>query len=211
MIFGIIGLFIPLIPSLVGIILGIIGLNRTKDPRIGGKGLAIAGISVSVASIFLGGCMISILLPSLNRARETANRVKCASNLRQIGQALLLYGNDNRGVYPPDFPPLLLTQDITAEVFVCPSTNTNRADQNATVQQQAAVLHQHCNYIYLPGHNYNASARHGDRVRAADEPRRRRLEFPVGRRPRLLGEQADGGGDDQEPGGGAEPAGEEVT
>jgi len=44
--------------------------------------------------------LISILLPSLNRARETANRVKCASNLRQIGQAILLYSNDNNGPYP---------------------------------------------------------------------------------------------------------------
>jgi hypothetical protein len=34
------------------------------------------------------------------RARETANRVKCASNLRQIGQAILLYSNENRGAYP---------------------------------------------------------------------------------------------------------------
>jgi len=44
--------------------------------------------------------LISILLPSLNRARETANKVKCASNLRQIGQAILLYSNDNQGAYP---------------------------------------------------------------------------------------------------------------
>jgi prepilin-type N-terminal cleavage/methylation domain-containing protein/prepilin-type processing-associated H-X9-DG protein len=45
--------------------------------------------------------LISILLPSLNRARETANRVKCASNLRQIGQGLLLYANESRnGLYP---------------------------------------------------------------------------------------------------------------
>src|SRR5260221_6950135 len=44
--------------------------------------------------------LISILLPSLNRARETANRVKCASNLRQIGQALMLYANDNKQAYP---------------------------------------------------------------------------------------------------------------
>jgi prepilin-type processing-associated H-X9-DG protein len=44
--------------------------------------------------------LISILLPSLNRAREMANRVKCASNLRQIGQAILLYSNENNGAYP---------------------------------------------------------------------------------------------------------------
>jgi prepilin-type processing-associated H-X9-DG protein len=29
-----------------------------------------------------------------------ANRVKCASNLRQIGQAILLYSNENNGAYP---------------------------------------------------------------------------------------------------------------
>jgi len=44
--------------------------------------------------------LISILLPSLNKARETANRVKCAANLRSIGQALLMYENDNHGLYP---------------------------------------------------------------------------------------------------------------
>jgi prepilin-type N-terminal cleavage/methylation domain-containing protein len=44
--------------------------------------------------------LISILLPALNAAKERANRVKCASNLRQIGQGLLLYANDNKGAYP---------------------------------------------------------------------------------------------------------------
>jgi len=44
--------------------------------------------------------LISILLPALNSAKERANRVKCASNLRQIGQGILLYANDNKGAYP---------------------------------------------------------------------------------------------------------------
>lgn len=39
--------------------------------------------------------LISLLLPVLNTARESANRIKCASNLRQIGQAVLQYLNDN--------------------------------------------------------------------------------------------------------------------
>jgi prepilin-type N-terminal cleavage/methylation domain-containing protein/prepilin-type processing-associated H-X9-DG protein len=47
--------------------------------------------------------LISILLPALNRAREMANRVKCASNLRQIGQAILLYSNENKGLYPESY------------------------------------------------------------------------------------------------------------
>jgi len=44
--------------------------------------------------------LISILLPSLNKARETANRVKCAANLKAIGNSLLLYSNDWKGAYP---------------------------------------------------------------------------------------------------------------
>jgi prepilin-type N-terminal cleavage/methylation domain-containing protein len=46
--------------------------------------------------------LISILLPALSKARENANRVKCLSNLKQLGQAMLMYTNDNRGFLPMD-------------------------------------------------------------------------------------------------------------
>jgi prepilin-type processing-associated H-X9-DG protein len=41
--------------------------------------------------------LVSMLLPSLARARENANRTACASNVRQFCQALLMYANENRG------------------------------------------------------------------------------------------------------------------
>jgi len=43
--------------------------------------------------------LVSILLPALNLAREHARRVKCGSNLKQIGLALQIYAQDNKGVY----------------------------------------------------------------------------------------------------------------
>ena len=47
--------------------------------------------------------LVALLLPSLNKARMAANTVACASNLRQIGQAMMMYANDtskNRGYLP---------------------------------------------------------------------------------------------------------------
>ncbi len=104
--------------------------------------------------------LISILLPSLNKARESANRIKCGSNLRQIGQGILLYANENHGNYPrtsykaggantkgtgiacddpfkaagkpsnndltAPFFLLIRTEDITPEVFICPSSNCDK-------------------------------------------------------------------------------------
>ena len=46
------------------------------------------------------GLLVAILLPTLGRARENANRVKCLSNLRQLGMAMDMYVNDNKGCWP---------------------------------------------------------------------------------------------------------------
>ena len=112
--------------------------------------------------IFIIGFLISIMMPALCRSREQGNRVKCASNLRQIGLGIQMYANDNKGAFPrtyfdeSDNPVptaftgveaanpfgaggpaandvsaglylVLRTQDLTSEVFVCPSSSAERA------------------------------------------------------------------------------------
>src|SRR5688500_19475848 len=47
--------------------------------------------------------LISILLPTLNRAREAALRTKCLANLRSIGQFVHMYANVSKGHIPVGF------------------------------------------------------------------------------------------------------------
>ena len=44
--------------------------------------------------------LVGLLLPALGRAREEARKTQCRSNLRQIGLAITMYSNDNRGYTP---------------------------------------------------------------------------------------------------------------
>ncbi len=44
--------------------------------------------------------LISILLPSLNKARQQANLIKCQSNLHSMGQALTIYESTYKGAIP---------------------------------------------------------------------------------------------------------------
>lgn len=44
--------------------------------------------------------LIAILMPALSKAREQANMVKCLSNQRNLGNALVMFTNEHKGYLP---------------------------------------------------------------------------------------------------------------
>lgn len=53
-----------------------------------------------IVVIFVAGMIITMTLLFICRTQRSSGRLKCPSNLRQIGQGLMLYANDNKGAYP---------------------------------------------------------------------------------------------------------------
>src|SRR5262245_44846021 len=52
-------------------------------------------VVIGVATVIM-----SLLLATLTGARESARRTACLSNLHQIGRAIVMYANDNKGMFP---------------------------------------------------------------------------------------------------------------
>jgi hypothetical protein len=126
-------LFPPL--AIVGLILGIIALARGTPART----LAIGSIVIAPVALLVCMTMIGIMLPALGQARLEAQKVKSGVQLRVIGQALVLYAQDNRGWYPEagaDWEERLLRAGtVTPEVLEAPGAEPGMTS-----------------YFYIPGY-----------------------------------------------------------
>jgi prepilin-type processing-associated H-X9-DG protein len=68
--------------------------------QVGSANAALVGVAVAALAV-------SILLPSLSRARQLAKRAVSAANLRGIGQGCHIYANDHQNKFPDSLDELV--------------------------------------------------------------------------------------------------------
>ncbi|MFN7020241.1 MAG: type II secretion system protein [Phycisphaerales bacterium] len=61
------------------------------------RGFTLIELLVVIAVVAL---LVGILLPALAAARESARTAKCLANVRSIGQAMAMYSDEHREVFP---------------------------------------------------------------------------------------------------------------
>jgi prepilin-type N-terminal cleavage/methylation domain-containing protein/prepilin-type processing-associated H-X9-DG protein len=76
------------------------------------------------------GILAGMLLPSLSRAKESAKRIACVNNQRQLGLALVMYVDDSDGYYPGRWHPNRWPERLRPgyrdlRILLCPSDGLN--------------------------------------------------------------------------------------
>ena len=92
-------------------------------------------VVIAIIAILAG-----MLLPALGKAKETAKRVACVNNLRQIGISAMMFADDHENKFPPRqvgaepgaWATTLYDGYKDVRVLLCPTDSPNAATVDAT-------------------------------------------------------------------------------
>ena len=92
--------------------------------------------------------LIAILLPALSKARAAANTIKCAANMRTVGQAMMLYATNNKNAIVPAGIVNADNSTTTWDLLITPYVSTYTG--NLTTSTTASVDYNEAPYFQCP-------------------------------------------------------------
>jgi prepilin-type N-terminal cleavage/methylation domain-containing protein len=157
------------------------GRTKRDGSRAGGFAAAFTLIELLVV-IAIIAILAALLLPALSKAKEQAFKSECTSNLKQWGDALVMYAGDNRNYFPDnslgvdlswmsplivsnfypsylmrDHPGTAQTPRALTDVLFCPTDQWHRLAEDESTTDLDPHDPQLVGYFYLPGRKDPAS------------------------------------------------------
>ena len=111
-----------------------------KVSRVGRRGFTLIELLVVIAIIAI---LAALLFPVFAHAREKARQTSCLSNLKQLASGMIMYSQDNDGLFPPavarpsrqlknyyEMSWMSLMQPYVKNlgIFICPSSGHTSQD-----------------------------------------------------------------------------------
>jgi prepilin-type N-terminal cleavage/methylation domain-containing protein len=128
---------------------------RRRSASVHGFTLIELLVAVAVMAV-----LVSILLPAMAQARESARRSVCAGNLHQLGISTNLYAEDHSGwlpspaaaatapvAFPAAFRAVAEHYGFSADTLFCPSKRASREDRESLWNRSEAQI----GYMILMG------------------------------------------------------------
>ena len=152
-----------------------------KKPSAGNFTLIELLVVIAIIAI-----LASLLLPSLNHARERGRQALCLSNVKQISQGMIMYLNDSKERFMPYLMPLTSTGRrqkwpgvfskagyTTNRIYICPSRTGDKVDYppyfSELLKPAASFLDDSEMWAYVH-YGYNYFKLGGDRLVSISEP-----------------------------------------
>jgi len=128
LVLGVLGVFTCGLTALFGLILGIIAMVKVRNSggKLGGNGLALAGVIVSAVFLFMIPIFAAMLLPALAAAKQKAQDINCVNNEKQLALAVRIYSGDHNNQFPPaaTWCDAIKMSVGSEKVFKCPAASS---------------------------------------------------------------------------------------
>jgi prepilin-type N-terminal cleavage/methylation domain-containing protein/prepilin-type processing-associated H-X9-DG protein len=98
-------------------------MKNLRPAGHGTRGFTLIELLVVIGIIAV---LAAMLLPALGRAKESAKRISCLNNVRQLGVSAMMYCSDNEAMFPPRsnktrWPAQLQEYYRSYRVLLCPT------------------------------------------------------------------------------------------